>query len=259
MTDPRAAGRLLALAVGFLTRLPVPQVAVRDGDLARASWAFPLVGVLVAAVGVAVRAAAGAVWTPTVGTVAAVAAMVAVTGAFHEDGLADTADGLWGGETAERRLAIMRDSRLGTYGTVALVAALALRVALLAPLDVAGFARAVLAGAVLGRASTLVLVRLLPPVGPSSAALVVGCGEARPGRTGRASTAGVLLAASTVVAALAPLGWWAPVALLAGALVILAAARLFARRIGGVTGDTLGAANQAVDLAAVAAGSALIP
>ncbi|HVM19025.1 MAG TPA: adenosylcobinamide-GDP ribazoletransferase, partial [Egibacteraceae bacterium] len=149
--------RLLAVAVQFLTRFPVPAIRVDDGDLRRASAAFPLVGVFVAAVGIAVRAAAEPLWGPLPATVTAVLAMVAATGAFHEDGLADAVDGIWGGWDPEQRVAIMRDSRIGTYGTVAVVGNLGLRVALLAPLRLGVFVTAVLCGHVLGRAAGLVM------------------------------------------------------------------------------------------------------
>ncbi len=285
--------RLLAVAVGFLTRVPVGGAEVGASDLRRASALFPLVGAGVAGIGVAARAALEPVWGPAVATVAAVAAMIAVTGALHEDGLADTADGLWGGWDPAARLAIMRDSRIGTYGTVALVTALGLRTSLLLPLGLADFARAVACGHVLGRASTLLLVRLLPVAGTGAGAgtgtgapdgsgslaepgVQPGAQPAQPGTqarragrprlgaavagplSGRATVAAAAVAAVTVavtvgVAARA----WAPVPLAAGLLACLACARLLRRRLGGVTGDTLGAATVAVDLAAVAAVAAL--
>jgi cobalamin synthase len=335
--------RLFAIAVGFLTRAPVPRIDVEADDLRRASAFFPLVGLGVAGVGVVVRAAVEPLWGPGVGTIAAIVAMVAVTGAFHEDGLADTADGLWGGWNPAARLAIMRDSRIGTYGTVALIAALGLRASLLLPLGLADFARAVACGHVLGRASTLLLARLLPAAdgspnpaadapgslpaaggrtaagragvpgaenraeglpaayetgglplegGPAGPPLNDGTtgppveggtagpvpGDARgagaAGRMGPASVGGRPRLGASVVGALgawgvggavavvaATLGLaaraWAPVPLAAGLVVCLGCARLFRRRLGGITGDALGAANQVVDLAAIAAITAL--
>ncbi len=162
--------RLLLVAVGFLTRIPVPSTDVGADDLRRASAFFPLVGLGVAGVGVAARAGVEPIWGAGVGTIAAIAAMILVTGAFHEDGLADTADGLWGGRDPAARLAIIRDSRIGTYGTVALIIAIALRASLLLPLDLADFARAVACGHVLGRASPLLLARLLPAASDPPAA-----------------------------------------------------------------------------------------
>jgi adenosylcobinamide-GDP ribazoletransferase len=241
--------RLVAVAFGLLTRIPVPRVEPRPGDLRRASALFPAVGLVVAGAGVAVRAALAPVWGAGVATVAAVAAMVAGTGAYHEDGLADTADGLWGGWDPARRLEIMRDSRIGTYGALALATVLALRVALLLPLGLAGFARAACCGHVLGRASTLLLVRVLPPAAP-------GTGAELAGPLGAAGTllAAAVAAATVVLAA----GWWWPLPAAAGLAACGLCARLFRRRLGGVTGDTLGAANQLTDLAAVAAVAALV-
>jgi adenosylcobinamide-GDP ribazoletransferase len=240
--------RLTAVAFQFLTRIPVPQIPVGEGDLRRASAAFPAVGVVVAALGIAVRAAAEPLWGPVPATIGAVTAMVAVTGAFHEDGLADTADGLWGGWDPEQRIAIMRDSRIGTYGAVALVAVLSLRVALLAALPLGAFAAAALSGAVLGRASTLLLVRLLPAAAAGSGAMVVG-----PLRRG-----GTAVALGTVaLVLLAAAGAWAPLVLGVGLLVVASCRRLLRRRVGGLTGDSLGATNQLVELAAIAAVVAL--
>src|SRR5579864_6859060 len=106
----------LLIAAAFLTRMPIPTPAVLPGRLAQASWAFPLVGV---GVGLPTLAAA----------LIAVAGTAALTGALHEDGLADTADGFGGGATPEAKLTIMRDSRNGAYGVLALIFSVALRAA----------------------------------------------------------------------------------------------------------------------------------
>jgi adenosylcobinamide-GDP ribazoletransferase len=284
--------RLFAVALQFLTRLPMPRVEVRGDDLRRASALFPLVGAVVAGIGIGVRAALESLWGGSVATVAALAAMIAVTGALHEDGLADTADGLWGGWNPAQRLAIMRDSRIGTYGVVALIVVLGLRASLLLPLTLADFARAAACGHVLGRASTLLLVRLLPVAPPPGEAgvppgggaagerLVEGpghggegppAGEVPPGggaagmrpRLGAAvvgplSLRGALAAVIVVVLTLLlAAGVWAAVPLAGGLAICLLCAELFRRRLGGITGDTLGAANQLVDLAAIAAVVAL--
>ena len=312
--------RLLVVAAGFLTRVPVPSMDLHADDLRRASAFFPLVGLGVAGVGVAVRAGVEPFWGAGVATIAAVAAMVVVTGAFHEDGLADTADGLWGGWHPAARLAIMRDSRIGTYGTIAVLIVLGLRASLLLPLGLPDFARAVACGHVLGRASTLLLARLLPAADSSAATdgsrgvgsspgvddsqgaagspgaggsgavggsaapdhlphdrvegraaeerLAVGeSGQAR--RSGRPRLGASIVGSPSawgigvaVLVVIATVGLaaraWAPVPLAVGLMVCFGCVRLFRRRLGGITGDALGAANQVVDLAAVVAVVALV-
>ena len=246
MSDPL---RLLAVAVRFLTRLPLPEVETREGDLRRAAPAFPLVGLVVAGTGIALRAAAAPLLGQVAATVLACAGMVVVTGALHEDGLADTVDGFWGGWDPERRLAIMRDSAVGTFGLLALVGVAGLRVALLAGLGLADFARAAACGHVLGRAAMVLAAAVLPPAAPGRGAQV----------TGRPSNAGAALAAGTAGLTLGlAVTWWAPVVLAVALAVTAGMVRLCRRRIGGVTGDTLGATCQLVELATVAAVAALV-
>lgn len=226
--------RLVVVAATFCTRLPLPRVAHHDTDLARALPAFPLIGLVVAGTGIVVRALAAPWWGPGAATVLAVAAMVAVTGALHEDAAGDAADGLWGGADPAARLAIIKDSRLGTYGVVAVAGLLGLQVALLAPLGMAEFARAVLAAHVTARAAPLLLAGTLP------AARADGAGARAVGPPG---AAGVVVAVVTVGATLAgTLGWWAPLPALAGAGALVAYRALVRRRVGGWVGDLLGAA-----------------
>jgi adenosylcobinamide-GDP ribazoletransferase len=244
----RETVRLATVALRFLTRIPLPEVRVHAGDLRRASPLFPLVGLVVAGVGVGVRMALEPLLGATVAALAAVVAMIAATGALHEDGLADTADGLWGGWDRERRLAVMRDSRTGTYGVLGLLAVVGLRAALLAPLDLAGFARAVACGHVLGRAATVALAQLLPAAAPGRGAELTGP---------LGSVGGVTAALTALLVPAVAVGWWAAAVLAAAALVLAGCAALFRRRLGGITGDTLGAAEQLVELAVIAAVAAL--
>lgn len=239
------AARILAVAVQFLTRIPVPAIPVHDDDLRRATAAFPLVGVVVGGLAAGTFVAVGWALGGFVAAVAAVTVAVAVTGAFHEDGLADTFDGLWGGWDPEQRLRIMRDSRLGTYGACALALSLALRVGLLAPLPPATAVRALLVGHVVGRASVLVQIRLLPPVRDQGSGAKVAQPVGWLGLTvATATTLGVSIAALGGTA-------WAP---LAAALVgILALRRAARRRLGGLTGDILGATQQVALILAMAA------
>src|SRR5260370_11276515 len=119
----------LRTGILFCTCLPVPHAApVDSGDVARASWAFPVAGVLVGGAGALTYAIASGIRLPSaLAATLALGATLLITGCLHEDGLADTADGLGGGRDRARKLEIMRDSRLGTYGACALIMSLLLR------------------------------------------------------------------------------------------------------------------------------------
>lgn len=223
----------LHLAAVFLTRLPLPRLPDHLPPLASAMWAFPLVGAGLGAIGWAVLAAAeGAGLPPYASALLAVAALLLLTGALHEDGLADLADGS-GGATRERRLEILRDSRIGSYGVLALIVAVSLRVVVLAELprlEEAG-AALVVAGA-LGRAMLPLAMRLTPPARSDG----LGAGAGLPGVV-------VVLAALGIALGL---GLWlrpdGAVSAVVMALAATLAVTLFAwRRLGGYTGDVLGA------------------
>ena len=247
----RDAVRLTVVAVRFLTRIPVPAVGESEGDLARARFAYPAVGLLVGGVGVGVAALAATVLPPLPVAILAVTAMVATTGAFHEDGLADTFDGLWGGWDVDRRLAIMKDSRIGTYGTVALVASLGLRVSLLVGLSTADVARAVLVGHVVGRSAILVATasRWRP-------AVPVGTGGAVHGPLSPAAWLAAIVTVGATVGLAVGVHAWAP--LVAGAAGGGAMAWYAHRRIGGYVGDVLGAIATCTHLAAMVAVVAVV-
>jgi adenosylcobinamide-GDP ribazoletransferase len=174
------------------------------------------------------------------------------TGALHEDGLADVADGFGGGTTRERRLEIMRDSRIGAYGGAALVLALALRIGALATLlDRTGYAAAtgLILAAALSRVAALAPMVLLPPARPGGLSASVG----RPDRASLATALvlGAVLAVLAVPLGL-PLGGVALMILCAG-LAALALVRLARARIGGQTGDVIGACQQVSEIAALVA------
>lgn len=231
-------------AVAFLTRLPAGAAeAELDGALARACWAFPLAGLAVGGAGGAVFAIAAVAGLPgPVAALLAVAAMVAVSGALHEDGLADTADGLGGGDTPERKLEIMRDSRSGVFGVLALIFSVAVRAAAIAAIAGPGaVVAALLAAAALSRGLLPGMMRALPLASSSGLAATAG----QPG-SGAAWLA-ALLGGSIAFALLGPaVGGGAIVAALAA---IAATAMLARRQIGGYNGDTLGAAQQVAEIA----------
>ncbi len=230
--------RILAVALQFLTRLPVPQIPVVDGDLRRATGAFPLVGLIVGGIVLAIWATLDTLLGPVVAAVGAVGVAVAVTGAFHEDGLADTFDGLWGGWDPERRIEIMRDSRIGTYGASALILSLLARSTLLAQADLVLAARAILLAHVVGRAAILLQIRWLPPVSDRG----TGAQVADP-----VGGIGVTIAGATTLATcILAVGVWTPLVLLIAIVGTAALRRTARRRIGGLTGDVLGATQQVV-------------
>jgi adenosylcobinamide-GDP ribazoletransferase len=240
----------LRIGALFSTRFPLPHSAPIGGaDIARASWSLPVIGVLIGGLG------ALAYWIacyfrlpPLVGAALAIAATLAATGCLHEDGLADTFDGL-GGSDRERKLEIMRDSRIGTYGACALAMSLVLRVAALASLAGPGqVALALIAAHAGARAMLPLFLSWVPPARPDGL-------SADAGRPARSSV--VVAGLIGFVVLLWCLGTTRSIVALALLLVVLGGMRrLCLRQIGGQTGDAAGALEQigeiVVLLAAVA-------
>jgi adenosylcobinamide-GDP ribazoletransferase len=243
--------RYFLLAVQYFTRVPIPAWVTREFDaawLASAARYFPLVGALIGVVAGAFYFVASGVLGALSSAVLTCALTVWITGAFHEDGLADTCDALGGTVSRERALEIMKDSRIGTYGAVALVLALTLKIALLAELSVEAGAAALVAAHALSRALAISLVAVLPYAGDAAHS------KARP-------LALQLSPASLSVALLFGIAPWLLfaffddfsfawlAALAASVLAAVACWRWFKRRLGGFTGDTLGACQQLCELA----------
>lgn len=231
-------------AVGYFTRIPVPaSVGFSQAGLNRAARYFPLVGWLVGAVASAVFwLVSHTVAAPGVAVAVSMVATLLLTGAFHEDGLADCADGFGGGYTVEDRLRIMHDSRIGAFGAIAVCMALLLKWQLLttmAPHGVATLAAMVAAHA----ASRAVAVSYL-----LTHDYVRSEGKAKPVAQ-RMRWRDALWAS---VFGIAPLLWFGPVCtvgIVAGLLVARwLLGRYFQRRIGGITGDCLGMAQQIFEL-----------
>jgi len=246
--------RRLACALQFLTRLPVPQLGDwRDERLARSARYFPLVGLIVGGLCAGVFLLARLVWPHgALPALLAVAAGVVITGGFHEDGLADTADGLGGGQARERKLAIMKDSRLGSYGALALGLVLALKVAALAELQPPLAAAAALVCAHgLGRAAAVVMMVATPyAADPDASRLKPSARGARPWEAaiGLAVGAAPLLLLDPTVAVAGVLG---------GALAAGWPALAARRQIGGHTGDVAGAVEQAFETGFLLAAAAV--
>jgi adenosylcobinamide-GDP ribazoletransferase len=236
----------IAMALGLLSRLPVqidPEAAQARG--ARAAWAWPLAGAVIGLLaGLAGAVASLLGFAAPLAAGAALAASLMLTGAMHEDGLADSADGLWGGHDRARRLEIMKDSRIGAYGVIALVLSLGLRWAALTLLVEAGWlVLPMVAAGALSRAPMAALMNLLPNARGSGLADSVG----RPPRDS------VLLGLAIALAlALIATGWTAALAALWAALAAFAVAGIARARIGGQTGDILGAAQQMAEMAVLA-------
>jgi adenosylcobinamide-GDP ribazoletransferase len=243
----------LSVAFTFLTRLPVNHAApIGKGELSSALWCAPVVGVAVGLVGSVVYGLAHVLGVPPLAAAAlAAAATVLVTGALHEDGLADVADGFGGSATPERKLEIMRDSRIGTYGVCALILSFILRVAALASLADPGLVAAVLVAThAAARAPIAAFMSLIPPARPD----------------GLSADAGSAPQSSAAMSAL--LGFLALVFGLGFGPGVIAAILLCAgfgfmawlcnRQIGGQTGDVLGALEQIGEIAVMLTATAML-
>lgn len=238
----------LRTAAGFLTRVPVD--APNPVLSAAAPW-FPVVGLVIGAAQGAVLVGASQVLPPLPAAVLAVAAAALITGAFHHDGLADMADAFGGGWDVEQRMAIMKDSRLGTYGTSALILAFATEISVLASVTPEQGFRAIIAAHTLSRAIAVAVMFRAPLAGD-------GMGAAYAADL-PAVGAGAAMLFGLAVTALAFTGPWT--AVIAVALAVLAAAAVVAlaiRKIGGVTGDVLGAVQQLSSLAILLAAAGAV-
>ena len=230
----------LAAAFGLLTRLPVGRFRAAGGgpDPASCVWAYPVAGAAVGALG------GGVFWVgvrlgmaPLLAAGWALAALVLATGGLHEDGLADTADGFGGGATRERKLEILRDSRIGSFGAIALILSLGIRATAIAA-SATPVASMVAAGA-LGRAAMIGILLALKPARADGMAASLGRVAPTP------AAIGLALAMLVTVSLLSP-----PMAFRAMAVTLAsltAMAMLAKRQIGGYTGDVLGATDIVVE------------
>jgi len=241
--------RLFAVAVQYFTRLPVPAFRRFDpGWLGESARYFPLVGLLVGALAALVWWLGMQVFPAAVAAGLSLLVAILLTGAFHEDGLADTFDALGGQVDRDRALAIMKDSRLGSYGSIALILVLGLRWSALMALPAALGVAVLLALHPAARAGAGALMHALPYVRDDDS-------RAKPVAQGLSSInlAWVLAfgALPALLLALLKPHWWLPLVagLLAVGAVHLVCRRWFRRRLGGYTGDTLGCTEQLGELA----------
>ncbi len=235
--------KYFAAALQVLTRLPVPPLhGFAEEWLERGVKYFPLAGALVGAVCAGILLAASGLWSGPLPALLAVAAGIAITGALHEDGFADFFDSL-GGATRDARLAIMKDSRIGTYGVLALGAGIGIKVFALAALPAAAGAGALVAAHAGGRFAATAVISTLRYAGGISAAKIKPLGH------GITRTDLAVAALFGVLPVLLLPGPYRLAALLAGVLAAALCA-LFARRmLGGYTGDVLGAVEQSYEIA----------
>lgn len=231
-------------ALAFLTRIPLAGRAAGRPDFHDSAWTFPVVGVVVGLGGGIVFALATSVGlTPLLAAALAVTATILLTGAIHEDGLADTVDGFGGGKSATEKLEIMRDNRIGVYGATALVLSILIRVAAITALAELGGLQVLLilvAAEAISRAGLVKMWTDLPAARPDGLSKDTGSPE------GRATMIALVVAAVIVVVTSIPAaGFWAAVvASAATAAAVLVFTGICRNQIGGQTGDTLGAVQQ---------------
>jgi len=245
--------RLFLIALQFLTRIRIKRIDPFPDDwLPRAAKCMPVVGALIGVVVGAVLLVSAAVFPAPLPIVIALVVSILLTGALHEDGLADTADAFGGGTTRERCLEIMKDSRIGTYGTLALIMTLALKGTALAAIDPISAARVLVAGYAGARLAAVLALAILPYAGGDAAKV--------------SRTTSHMTAAEIVVAVVSALvvGFFIldAVVLAVATMFALAAAAAVAwmarRKIGGYTGDVLGAVEQAYEIAFLVCAAAII-
>ncbi len=241
----------IALALVLLTRLPLPRLPeTAFARQARAAWAYPVAGLVVGALACGVAWIAISAQLPPFAVAALLVAMLIITtGAMHEDGLADTVDGLWGGFSADRRLEIMKDSHIGTYGVLALLLSQLLRIAAVMALLGAGLLTGVLVACLFSRALMPALMRALPNARRSGLSHSVGA----PPLAGVLGGIGLAVLLSLLL-----LGSQAFIPMICAMITAGIVARLAKVKIGGQTGDILGATQQVAEITFLLALAALI-
>lgn len=229
------------IAQMFLTRLPVPsRLRHSDEELAASTAFFPLVGVVIGAAAALAYSIGDLIWSHHIAAIFAIATAVLLTGAFHEDGLADSADGLGGSFDRDRKLSIMRDSRIGTYGSVALILSILMKFHALAMIPTHLVPWVIICAHSVARWTALPLIIFNPYV--------------REEGTGKPFAASVskqsLFIGTTIVLVIAALCTGTDTILVGAATItfLLAGQYFLRRQLGGVTGDTLGAMNSGTEL-----------
>ena len=234
-------------ALGLLTLVPMGRVEA--ADLARSIPWIPVVGAVIGLLVALVYALALEILPSLPAAAIGITTGIVLTGAFHEDGLADFADGFGGGSDREDVLRIMRDPAHGTYGALALAAGFVLRVTALAAIGGASAVVVLPVAHALSRGASVGVMAYLPPAAPDG--LGASYGDVGKGR----ASAGILAAFGI---ALVAVGWWAAVFAGLAALVGMTLGWLAWKRIQGYTGDVLGAVEQLAEIALLVTGAALV-
>jgi adenosylcobinamide-GDP ribazoletransferase len=247
--------RDLILAAGFLTRVPMPSTDAGDRLLMRTGWCFPLVGAAIGVFGGLLALSAYLIGVPVFASaLVALAGTALLTGALHEDGLADLADGFGGGHDRDAKITIMRDSRIGSYGVLALILATGLKASAITTLLSDGDATSLIIAMAVAHGGARALI---PPVTLwLSNASEAGLGKMA-GRP-KMSTVQISLAISAVSLLIMLPASTAVVAGVIGCAAAAGVAVLARHQIGGYTGDVLGAVEQAVEIAMLLALAAMI-
>lgn len=235
--------RHFAFAFAFLTRLSLPttKTGLHEGTLASSMGLFPLVGALIGAAGGLVFLLASSFLPPLPSALIAIAALTLLTGALHEDGLADMIDGFGGGHDPKAKLKIMKDSLIGTYGALALFLSVSLRAALLAALPGMAGLWALIAAHTLSRATLPLILVFMRPARSDG----LGANAGIPDKT---TIAIALALAAMIVLPILPFPT-VMMAIAAAAIAALIVAIISRRQIGGFTGDILGAIQQCAEIA----------
>ena len=236
---------IFALAVQFLTRIPMGNIEFTPERMNASVRYYAFVGAMIGMLGAGVFWAAQLLLPTMLAVILSVAATLLITGAFHEDGLADTFDGIGGGVTRERSLEIMRDSRIGVYGMAALAIVLLLKITALSFLPEIFVFAALVAGHGLSRFSSVMVIATSKYVRDE------GTGKPVAGDISRSNLAVTILTAIAIVALWAVFLPLTAIAAGLGALVFghLAIRMVFEKKLGGYTGDTLGAVQQVSEVA----------
>ena len=221
-------------AIRLLTIIPLPGGHEEDlVHVARSAAYFPFVGFLIGAILFGLKFAAGLVWTDTTVTVLLVTAWIFLTGGLHLDGLADTADGLLGGWTREKRLSIMKDSRIGAFGALALLTLVLLKIAFLGELTAPSATRVIFLTPAIGRWIMVMVMLGFPSARPD------GMGALYKNHMRRFD--GLLAVFVTLVGSFLLLSYWGLILCAIVSLLVLVPAFIIHKALGGLTGDTYGA------------------